>query len=152
MMVFYPDEVSNCPNFLKQQVFSIRKTTFLERNNSFSCKMQTAGNFQKTIFQIFFFFIIYLMLISVSHTTEDLVFEWLPEHETPLVVDDGIELPQLELIQNFTADCTTNYSTGSFTCLEVVFRFKRRLGWVSFIFLSSSVCSAGDVASSDIFH
>ena len=30
-----------------------------------------------------------------------------------------------------TEECsTTNYSTGSFTCLEVVFRFKRRLGWV----------------------
>ena len=70
------------------------------------------------------------MLVAVSHTTEDLVFEWLPEIDTPLVVDEGIELPQLELIQNFTADCTTNYSTGSFTCLEVVFRFKRRLGWV----------------------
>ena len=66
----------------------------------------------------------------MSHTTEDLVFEWLPEIDTPLVVDEGIELPQLELIQNFTADCTTNYSTGSFTCLEVVFRFKRRLGSV----------------------
>ena len=66
--------------------------------------------------------------VSVSHTTEDLVFEWLPEDDTPLVVDEGIELPQLELIQNYTADCTTNYSTGSFTCLEVVFKFKRRLG------------------------
>ena len=66
--------------------------------------------------------------ISVSHTTEDLVFEWLPEIDVPLAVDEGIELPQLELIQNFTADCTSNYSTGSFTCLEVVFRFKRRLG------------------------
>ena len=33
--------------------------------------------------------------VSVSHTTEDLVFEWLPEEETPLVVDDGIELPQV---------------------------------------------------------
>ena len=91
--------------------------------------------------------------VSVSHTTEDLVFEWLPEEETPLVVDDGIELPQviimvivmviillpqLELIQNFTADCTTNYSTGSFTCLEVVFRFKRRLGWVMQTFMDFS--------------
>ena len=93
--------------------------------------------------------------VSVSHTTEDLVFEWLPEEETPLVVDDGIELPQvtimvmvmmmviillpqLELIQNFTADCTTNYSTGSFTCLEVVFRFKRRLGWVVQTFMDFS--------------
>ena len=95
----------------------------------------------------------------MSHTTEDLVFEWLPEEETPLVVDDGIELPQviimmmmmvmvmvmviillpqLELIQNFTADCTTNYSTGSFTCLEVVFRFKRRLGWVMQTFMDFS--------------
>ena len=71
-----------------------------------------------------------LFHVAVSHTTEDLVFEWLPEIDTPLVVDEGIELPQLELIQNFTSDCTTNYSTGSFTCLEVVFRFKRRLGWV----------------------
>ena len=87
------------------------------------------------------------------------MFEWLPEEETPLVVDDGIELPQvtimimmmvmvmvmviillpqLELIQNFTADCTTNYSTGSFTCLEVVFRFKRRLGWVMQTFMDFS--------------
>merc|ERR1711953_764431 len=69
---------------------------------------------------------------SLSHTTEDLVFEWLPESDTPLVVDEGIELPQLELIQNFTADCTTNYSTGTFTCLEVVFKFKRRLGYFMF--------------------
>ena len=68
------------------------------------------------------------MNLSVSHTTEDLVFEWLPENDMPLVVDEGIELPQLELISNFTADCTSNYSTGTFTCLEVVFRFKRRLG------------------------
>ena len=70
----------------------------------------------------------YCTHLLVSHTTEDLVFEWLPDHEMPLVVDTGIELPQLELISNFTADCTSNYSTGTFTCLEVVFRFKRRLG------------------------
>ena len=52
-----------------------------------------------------------------------------------------ILLPQLELIQNFTADCTTNYSTGSFTCLEVVFRFKRRLGWVLQTFMHFSFYS-----------
>ena len=73
-----------------------------------------------------------ISMFSVSHTTEDLVFQWLPEDATPLVVDEGIELPQLELIQNFTSDCTTNYSPGSFTCLEVVFRFKRRLGCFMF--------------------
>jgi len=69
---------------------------------------------------------------SLSHTTEDLVFQWLPEVDMPLVVDDGIELPQLELIKNFTDDCTSNYSTGTFTCLEVVFKFKRRLGYFMF--------------------
>ena len=48
--------------------------------------------------------------ISVSHTTDDLVFEWDPI--MPLDVDSGIELPQLELTNNFTGDCTTAYSTG----------------------------------------
>jgi len=30
----------------------------------------------------------------------------------PLAVDSGIELPQLELVSNFTGDCTSVYSTG----------------------------------------
>ena len=47
---------------------------------------------------------------AVSHTTDDLVFEWDPI--MPLDVDSGIELPQLELTNNFTGDCTTAYSTG----------------------------------------
>ena len=51
--------------------------------------------------------------ISVSHTTDDLVFEWDPI--MPLDVDSGIELPQLELTNNFTGDCTTAYSTGDDT-------------------------------------
>ena len=100
------------------------------------------------------------------------MFEWLPEEETPLVVDDGIELPQviimmmvmvmviillpqLELIQNFTADCTTNYSTGSFTCLEVVFRFKRRLGWVLqtfFLFFIAPLYTDVDAGTSCSTH
>jgi hypothetical protein len=29
-----------------------------------------------------------------------------------LAVDSGIELPQLELVSNFTGDCTSVYSTG----------------------------------------
>ena len=48
--------------------------------------------------------------ILVSHTTDDLIFEWDPQ--MPLDVDSGIELPQLELTHNFTGDCTTAYSTG----------------------------------------
>ena len=48
--------------------------------------------------------------ISVSHTTDDLVFIWDPQ--MPLDVDKGIELPQLELISTKNDDCTTEYSTG----------------------------------------
>ena len=51
----------------------------------------------------------------MSHTTDDLVFEWLPEEKVPLAVDSGIELPQLELVSNSTGDCTSVYSTGEST-------------------------------------
>ena len=54
-----------------------------------------------------------ILLISVSHTTNDLIFTWDPN--MPLDVDDGIELPQLELISTKHDDCTTVYSTGMTT-------------------------------------
>lgn len=85
----------------------------------------------------------------VSHTTDDMIFQWDPD--VPLVVDENIELPQLALVKNHTADCTQVYSTGwfyfilssihiqhflritgNFTCLEVVFQLKRRLGYYLF--------------------
>lgn len=59
-----------------------------------------------------------------------MIFQWDPE--VPLVVDENIELPQLGLVKNYTADCTQVYSTGNFTCLEVVFVLKRRLGYYLF--------------------
>ncbi|XP_059090435.1 glycine receptor subunit alpha-4-like [Tigriopus californicus] len=71
-----------------------------------------------------------LEIESISHTTDDLIFIWDPQ--IPLDVDKGIELPQLELISTKNDDCTTEYSTGKFTCLEVVFMFKRRLGYYLF--------------------
>ncbi|CAL4086160.1 unnamed protein product [Meganyctiphanes norvegica] len=71
-----------------------------------------------------------LQMESLSHTTEDLVFDWDPD--VPLVVDEHIELPQFDLVKNKTADCTQVYSTGNFTCLEVVFELKRRLGYYLF--------------------
>ena len=46
----------------------------------------------------------------MSHTTDDMVFQWDPD--VPLVVDENIELPQLQLVKNNTADCTQVYSTG----------------------------------------
>nr|XP_022902903.1 glycine receptor subunit alpha-2 [Onthophagus taurus] len=71
-----------------------------------------------------------LQMESLSHTTDDMIFQWDPD--VPLVVDENIELPQLALEKNYTADCTQVYSTGNFTCLEVVFLLKRRLGYYLF--------------------
>ncbi|XP_014257522.1 glycine receptor subunit alpha-2 [Cimex lectularius] len=71
-----------------------------------------------------------LQMESLSHTTDDMIFQWDPD--VPLVVDEKIELPQLQLVKNKTADCTQVYSTGNFTCLEVVFVLKRRLGYYLF--------------------
>ncbi|KAK8747989.1 hypothetical protein OTU49_016257, partial [Cherax quadricarinatus] len=71
-----------------------------------------------------------LQMESLSHTTEDLVFDWDPN--IPLEVDDNIELPQFDLVRNHTADCTQVYFTGNFTCLEVVFQLRRRLGYYLF--------------------
>ena len=42
------------------------------------------------------------------------MFQWLPDEKVPLAVDQGIELPQLELVSNYTGDCTSVYSTGNF--------------------------------------
>lgn len=71
-----------------------------------------------------------LQMESLSHTTDDMIFQWDPT--TPLVVDENIELPQVALIHNVTADCTQVYSTGNFTCLEVIFTLKRRLVYYVF--------------------
>lgn len=60
----------------------------------------------------------YKFLIIVSHTTDDMIFEWDPD--VPLVVDEHIELPQLALVKNFTADCTQVYSTGNYVIKEKV--------------------------------
>ena len=40
----------------------------------------------------------------------DLIFKW--EEEMPLDVWPDIQLPQLQLVGNYTADCTQIYSTG----------------------------------------
>ncbi|XP_054715970.1 glycine receptor subunit alpha-2-like [Uloborus diversus] len=67
---------------------------------------------------------------SLSYTTDDLVFDW--EKDVPLVVDESIELPQHNLVETKLGDCTQEYSTGNFTCIEVSFRLKRRLGYYLF--------------------
>lgn len=61
------------------------------------------------------------MLFLVSHTTHDLVFIW--NMTDPLVVNPEIELPQLDISNNYTADCTIEYSTGGSTIVFLLFLF-----------------------------
>ncbi|KAJ8955456.1 hypothetical protein NQ318_003556, partial [Aromia moschata] len=75
----------------------------------------------------FFIDLLNLSYVLVSHTDHDLVFIW--NMTDPLVVNPEIELPQLDISNNYTTDCTIEYSTGNFTCLAVVFNLKRRLGY-----------------------
>ena len=63
----------------------------------------------------------------MSHTTDDLVFQWLPVEKVPLAVDPGIELPQLELVSNYTGDCTSVYSTGKIKAGK--FKFAKKALW-----------------------
>lgn len=44
-----------------------------------------------------------MMIESLSHTVKDLVFIW--NATDPLVVSDEIELPQLDIANNYTMDC-----------------------------------------------
>ncbi|XP_045481600.1 glycine receptor subunit alphaZ1 isoform X2 [Harmonia axyridis] len=48
---------------------------------------------------------------SLSHTDHDLVFIW--NMTDPLVVNPEIELPQLDIAENYTTDCTIEYSTAT---------------------------------------
>ncbi|KOB75766.1 Histamine-gated chloride channel subunit 1, isoform D, partial [Operophtera brumata] len=49
----------------------------------------------------------------------------IPNHYLWLYHDKTL----LYMSNNYTADCTIEYSTGNFTCLAVVFNLRRRLGY-----------------------
>lgn len=63
----------------------------------------------------------------MSHTTDDMIFQWDPD--VPLVVDENIELPQLALVKNNTADCTQVYSTGNITLKKCVYSLLIKTIW-----------------------
>lgn len=63
-----------------------------------------------------------------------MIFQWDPD--VPLVVDENIELPQLQLVKNYTADCTQVYSTGKWWLPRVVLcREKKKRNLVLVLFL-----------------
>lgn len=51
----------------------------------------------------------------------------------PLVVNPEIELPQLDISKNYTADCTIEYSTG---WLKLINRSSAVLKFINPIFLN----------------
>ncbi len=67
-----------------------------------------------------------MLFHQVSHTTDDLIFEW--EDGVPLDVWKNIELPQLQLEGNYTNDCTQVYATG---ILDQI-RLYHKVIWVIF--------------------
>lgn len=66
--------------------------------------------------------LLYYVVFSVSHTTDDMIFQWDPE--VPLVVDENIELPQLQLVESRTADCSQVYSTGIYYIIQIQIRIQ----------------------------
>lgn len=70
------------------------------------------------IIEWYFFYLselIFIWMFLVSHTTDDLIFLW--NFSTPLVVSEDVELPQLDIVESKTEDCTLEYSTGEYTFL-----------------------------------
>lgn len=95
------------------------------------CSMMIESCKYKNLFSFLFYELRSVLIMSfnfaVSHTEQDLVFIW--NMTDPLVVNEDIELPQQDISNNYTTDCTIEYSTGNFTCLAVVFNLRRRIGY-----------------------
>lgn len=94
---------------------------------SYSFFLQQKYQFNIKTLKLLCFDISFVLFYKVSHTVQDLVFIW--NLTDALVVNTEIELPQQDISNNYTTDCTIEYSTGNFTCLAVVFSLRRRLGY-----------------------
>ena len=103
------------------------------------CKMQIESRECFVLFLVLVFlscFMTFLTFSTVSHTNADLVFMW--QDLNPLIVDENIELPQLDLVANVTGDCTQIYSTGTsprcldtFNCFLLFFLLDAHLFFMS---------------------
>lgn len=81
-----------------------------------------------------------MMIESLSHTVHDLVFIW--NMTDPLVVNDEIELPQLDISNNYTMDCTIPYSTGKSFLFNAVYKLTSFVIWsMQEISHASPLCS-----------
>ncbi|KAL3061008.1 glycine receptor, beta b [Trematomus bernacchii] len=69
-----------------------------------------------------------MQLESFGYTTDDLQFMW--QTEAPVQMDQ-IALPQFDMSQEDIdyGNCTKVYSTGQYTCVEVIFTLRRQVGF-----------------------
>ena len=63
---------------------------------------------------------------SFTYTTEKMYFAWLG---SPVDIDPSNELPQHTTVDIILYDCTQNYSSGNYSCLEIRFGIKRNIGY-----------------------
>uniref|UniRef100_UPI00358EF523 glycine receptor subunit alpha-2-like isoform X1 n=2 Tax=Myxine glutinosa TaxID=7769 RepID=UPI00358EF523 len=68
-----------------------------------------------------------IIIESYGYSTEDLLFQW--EKHNPVQVDEQLELPQFMLHRLKTGTCTSDYTTGSFSCIEAILTLKREMGY-----------------------
>ncbi|XP_014681767.1 PREDICTED: glycine receptor subunit alphaZ1-like isoform X2 [Priapulus caudatus] len=64
---------------------------------------------------------------SYTFTTEQLKFAWKSEKAIQLI--DNLVMPQFNLDDTYSYDCTSNLSTGEFPCLRAVFILRRQFGY-----------------------
>ena len=70
-----------------------------------------------------------MQIESLSYTTDDLVFAW--EKENPLIVGEGIELPQHNLVSAVTGECHQVYSSGKANTKLILFSSPPESSWPS---------------------
>lgn len=85
----YPHDTQNCSMMIESREYCL--------NTSF-------------LYLLFISYLNKILHFLVSHTTDDLIFLW--NSSTPLVVSEDVELPQLDIVESKTEDCTLEYSTG----------------------------------------
>ncbi|KAH0629861.1 hypothetical protein JD844_012294 [Phrynosoma platyrhinos] len=69
-----------------------------------------------------------MQLESFGYTMNDLIFRW--QKANAVQVADGLTLPQFILKEEKDLrDCTKEYNTGMFTCIEARFHLERQMGY-----------------------
>ncbi|XP_074656144.1 glycine receptor subunit alpha-1-like [Tubulanus polymorphus] len=67
-----------------------------------------------------------MMIESFGSTTDVVTYEW---RHKPVAMEPNLQLPQFNLIKTVLEDCSQNYTTGSYPCLQVNFTLKRSIGY-----------------------